>query len=88
MDKVKHFFSILGKICLGEKNMNFSERLRQLRISHNLTLREVSAAIGLSLMAYAHYEHGDREPSIETLKKLCDYFNVSADYLIGRTEIY
>ena len=60
-----------------------NEKLRQLRIEKGLTLKEVSAELGISLMAYAHYEHGDREPSIETLKKLCLFYSVSADYLIG-----
>ena len=68
--------------------MNFANRLKQLRLSNNFTLKEVSSAIGMSLMAYAHYEHGDREPSIETLKKICDFFDVPADYLIGRAESY
>lgn len=64
------------------------ERLKQLRLEKGLTLKEVSQAIGIHLMTYAHYEHGDREPSIETLKKLCDFYDVSADYLIGRKEEY
>lgn len=68
--------------------MTFSERLKQLRISNDLTLKDVASKIGMSLMAYAHYEHGDREPSLETLKKLCDLFDVSADYLIGRSDCY
>ena len=63
----------------------FSQRIKELRISNNLTLKAVADEIGLSLMAYAHYEHGDRQPSIETIIKLCDLFNVSADYLIGRS---
>lgn len=66
----------------------FSERIKELRIAHNLTLREVALSIGMSLMAYAHYEHGDRQPSIETIIKLCDLYGVSADYLIGRSDNY
>ena len=68
--------------------MTFPERLKQLRISNDLTLKDVASKIDMSLMAYAHYEHGDREPSLETLKKLCDLFDVSADYLIGRSDCY
>lgn len=64
------------------------ERLKFLRIAKKMTLREVAYGIGVSLMAYAHYEHGDREPSIETLRRLCDFFDVSADYLIGRSDNY
>lgn len=66
----------------------FAERIKELRTMRNLTLREVALSIGMSLMAYAHYEHGDRQPSIETLIKLCDLYGVSADYLIGRSDGY
>ena len=64
------------------------ERLKQLRLEKGLTLKEVSQALGIHLMTYAHYEHGDREPSISTLKQLCDFYEVTADYLIGRTDNY
>ena len=64
------------------------ERLKALRAERGLTLKEVAQALEIHLMTYAHYEHGDREPSIETLKKLCDFYDVSADYLIGRKEEY
>ena len=66
----------------------FSKRIKELRLAHSLTLKEVASAIGLSFMAYAHYEYGDRQPSIDTLNKLCDLFEVSSDYLIGRTDSY
>ena len=64
----------------------FSKRLKELRQGKGLTLKEVSGALGLSLMAYAHYEHGDRQPSIDTIRKICDFYDVSADYLIGRSD--
>lgn len=66
----------------------FSRRIKELRLAKGLTLKDISLAIGMSLMAYAHYEHGDREPSVDTIRKLCDIFDVSADYLIGRTDSY
>ena len=64
------------------------EKLRQLREEKNLTLKQVSAALNINLMTYAHYEYGDREPSISMLKSLCDFYDVSADYLIGRSDSY
>lgn len=64
------------------------EKLRSLRSERGLTLKEVSLELGINLMTYAHYEHGDREPSIEMLKKLCIFYDVSADYLIGLTSDY
>ena len=66
----------------------FSERIKELRLAHNLTMKEVADCMGMSLMAYAHYEYGDSQPSLDTLNKLCDVFEVSSDYLIGRTDSY
>ncbi|MDE6294326.1 MAG: helix-turn-helix domain-containing protein, partial [Clostridiales bacterium] len=37
---------------------------------------------------YNYYEQARHEPSLETLKRICDFFDVSADYLIGRTDNY
>lgn len=64
------------------------ERLKQLRLERGLTAAAVASKLGITLGAYAHYEQGVREPSISILIKLCDIFDVSADYLIGRTEDY
>ncbi|MBQ9729108.1 MAG: helix-turn-helix transcriptional regulator [Clostridia bacterium] len=64
------------------------ERLRQLRQEKGLTLREVALALNINLMTYAHYEHGDREPSIGMLKSLCKFYDVTSDYLIGLTDNY
>ena len=66
----------------------FAERLKELRKEKSLTLKEVSTLLGMPLMTYANYEHGDREPSLATLNLLCDFYDVSADYLIGRTDNY
>lgn len=64
------------------------ERLKELRIARELSQKEVATQLGVSTRAYSHYEIGDRDPSIELLKTLCDFFDVSADYLIGRTDSY
>lgn len=68
--------------------MSFGERLKELRLARGLTLREVSVAIDMSIMGYAHYERGETEPTLAILRKLCDLFDVSSDYLIGRTDNY
>jgi DNA-binding helix-turn-helix protein len=62
------------------------ERLKQIRLERGLPIREVAAALDMTVSAYAHYEQGRREPSIEILKRICKYFDVSADYLLGLTE--
>ena len=59
-------------------------RLKELRESRNLTQKQVAEIIGYSVLSYARYEKGEREPDISTLKKLADYFDVSVDYIIGR----
>ena len=45
--------------------------------------KEVADAIGVSLSAYGNYEQGIREPSNAVLVKLCKYYKVTADYLLG-----
>lgn len=63
----------------------FSERIKHLRISNNLMQKDLSALLGVTTLAYQRYEYGDREPNFNKLIKLCSYFNVSADYLLGLT---
>lgn len=64
------------------------ERLKQLRIAKGLTLKQVADYLGLTVKGYNFYELDQREPSISTLKKLCLFFDVSADYLIGLSDNY
>jgi len=61
----------------------FGKRLAYLR--GDKTQEEVAKALGLSRARYAHYEQGRSEPSLELLEKMADYFDVSVDYLLGRT---
>jgi transcriptional regulator with XRE-family HTH domain len=61
-----------------------NERLRAERSTHKLTQEEIADMIKKSRATYAKYETGDREPDVETLKKLADIFKTSVDYLIGR----
>lgn len=63
------------------------ERLKLLRKAKGVTQKEVAFAIGITLSAYSNYEQGLREPSNQILIKLCKYFDVSADYLLGLSEI-
>lgn len=68
--------------------MTFGEKLRELRLQKELSMRQVAKAININERTYNHYELGDREPSLEMLKAICDFYDISADYLIGRTELY
>lgn len=64
----------------------FIERLKICRKSCHKTQKDVAQFLQISERAYQHYELGDREPSNETLTALAKYFNVSIDYLVGRTD--
>ena len=64
------------------------EKLKELRIEKGLRLKDVADAMGLTLRAICNYEAGTREPSLATLVKLCAFFEVSSDYLLGITDSY
>ena len=65
--------------------MTFSERLKELLLAKGLTQLQVSQSTGMSLLGYQRYEYGSREPAYNKLLALADYFDVSLDYLVGRT---
>ena len=64
--------------------MKFNENLKHLRKVKGVLQKEVAAHLGITQKAYGFYELGQREPSINTILKLCDYFEVTADELLGR----
>lgn len=66
--------------------MNYRERIRNLRIDRDITQKEISAVICKSQQGYSHIESGRAELKIEDLIKLCKFYNVSADYMIGLTD--
>ena len=66
----------------------FAERLKEIRVERGLSQSAVSKALGLSRIACTNYELGIREPSLDLLVNLCDFFEVSADYILGRVDIY
>ncbi len=62
-----------------------SERLTELRHSKNLTETELSSRIGFAQTTYSHYEIGKRRPTTMKLLSIAQYYNVSIDYIVGRT---
>jgi transcriptional regulator with XRE-family HTH domain len=62
----------------------FPERLRQLRMFHNVTQAQLAEAIGTTDRACRRYEAGENEPTLSVLQAIADFFDVSADYLMGR----
>lgn len=70
-----------------EKIMSkLSERMKALRKSKGLKQEEAAELSGLSYMSYRRYETGEREPNVSSLWKIADFYGVSVDYLIGRSE--
>ena len=63
----------------------FSDRLRILRQERSLKQSDIAKYLGVSAQSYSSYENG-REPNYEMLKKLCSFFNVSSDWLLGLSE--
>lgn len=62
------------------------ERLKALRKARQLTQSDVASYLGITVSAYGNYELGQREPDLATLNKLAEYFDVSVDYILGRTD--
>lgn len=66
--------------------MTFPERLLQLKQERKVLQKDVAAGIGLSLRGYQYYEKGQKEPTLSVLIRLADFYDVSLDYLVGRSE--
>ena len=63
-----------------------AKRLVELRSQRKLSRREVAARTGMTERTYQRYENAERDPSAPVLLALADYYGVSADYLLGRTD--
>ncbi|MBR2377217.1 MAG: helix-turn-helix transcriptional regulator [Clostridia bacterium] len=63
----------------------FKERLRELRVEKNISQLELAKVVNMSKMAISHWESGHSEPSIAQLIEISNYFDVTVDYLIGKS---
>lgn len=61
-------------------------RIIELRKSHNLTQKQLAFKVNLSERGIQNYETGTRVPTLEIAIALADYFDVSLDYLVGRSD--
>lgn len=61
------------------------ENIRSLRIDHNYTQKQIAQHLGISQNTYCQYEIGVLNYPVDALMKLADLYNVSIDYLLGRT---
>ena len=68
-----------------DKNI-FSQRLRSLRKAKNLNQNQLGQAVGLTQFDIFKIERAERAASIEVICALADYFDISVDYLIGRSD--
>ncbi len=67
--------------------MEFKDRLKSLRTERNLTINNIAEITGVSKVSAWQWENGFNFPKESTLEKIADYFDVSLDYLMGRTDI-
>lgn len=63
----------------------FHQILSHLRRRSGKSQRQVAADLGISQALLSHYENGAREPGLNFVCRACDYYGVTADYLLGRT---
>lgn len=64
---------------------DFSKKLSLLRQERGVSQRTAAADLGISQALLSHYENGIREPGLPFVVRACDYYHVSADYILGRT---
>lgn len=65
--------------------MELTESLKRFRREFKLTQKSVANSIGMAESAYQRYEHGTREPAYRQLLALANAYNISLDYLVGRS---
>lgn len=66
--------------------MYYTERIKWIRDCKNITQKEVAEFLGLKQQQYARYEKGVNVMPVTYLNKICEYLDVSADYIIGLTD--
>ncbi|WP_025950435.1 helix-turn-helix domain-containing protein [Geobacillus thermocatenulatus] len=64
----------------------FPNRLKMLRLQKKLTHQDMADFLGITRQGYSKYENGQSQPDIDTINKLAEFFNVTTDYLLGRTD--
>ena len=64
----------------------FGERLKALRKERKVSQKELAEYLGISIRGYQFYESEDNEPNIKMLRALADFYGVTIDYLVGRSE--
>lgn len=66
--------------------MSYGKRLSALRKEKKQSQEQLSKIVGINRSTYARYETGNTQPDYDTLKRLADHFEVTTDYLLGRSD--
>ncbi|WP_404427270.1 helix-turn-helix domain-containing protein [Ureibacillus chungkukjangi] len=66
--------------------VSIGSKIKYLRERNNISQKDFAKKIGVSNTVLSRYESGDRKPDYDTLQLIADYFEVSTDYLLGRTQ--
>lgn len=66
--------------------MKLKERMKELRKERDLRQEDIAAELGIATTSYCRYELGMREPNASLLGRMADYYGVTTDYLLGRSE--
>lgn len=67
--------------------MNFNERLKTIRKRLKYTQKQVATGLGITERNYQDWEYGRNKPGFDSLIALADFFNVSLDFLVGRSDV-
>ena len=70
----------------SSEKSKFAVNLGKLRQEKGLSQRQAAAELGISQALLSHYETDAREPRLEFVVKVCDYYSVTTDYILGRTK--
>jgi transcriptional regulator with XRE-family HTH domain len=65
---------------------NFSDRIEELKKAKGIMQKDLAKVVNMPLRTYQRYEYGQREPDTSVLIAVADFFNVSIDYLVGRSD--
>lgn len=84
IDRCAHNVYNIIKRKAVQKVVTFGQRMKELRQRSNLSQQGLSKIIGVSKSSINMYERGEREPSIDTIKAIADFFDVQTDYLLGK----
>jgi len=69
------------------RGTSFAENLSRLRKERGINQRKAAAELGISQALLSHYENGIREPGLDFVSRACEYYGVSADFMLGRTSL-